>query len=73
MEKMHFARMDQGTVADFEVMKEVHERTLAKLPDKLFGLLNDLAKDTAYNITRKDHCLQAATRALRDNRDEEYV
>ena len=71
MEKMHFERMDQGTVADFEVMKEVHDRTLANLPDKLFGLLNDLAKDTAYNITRKDHCLQAATRALLDNRDEE--
>lgn len=73
MDKMHFTRMDQGTTADFEVLKEVHERTLANLPDKLFGLLEDLAQDTAYNITRKDHCLQAATRALRDNRDDEYV
>ncbi|MBT8543463.1 phosphohydrolase [Polynucleobacter paneuropaeus] len=73
MEKMHFTRMDEGTVADFQILKEVHEQTLVNLPDLLYGLLEDLAKDTSYNITRKDHCLQAATRALRDNRDEEYI
>ena len=73
MEKMHFTRMDEGTDADFQVLKRVHEQTLRNLPDRLFGLLRDLANDTAYNITRCDHCLQAATRALRDGRDEEYV
>ena len=73
MEKMHFTRMDRGTDEDFEVLKHVHERTLRDLPDRLFGLLNDLSKDTAYNISRYEHCLQAATRALRDGRDEEYV
>jgi predicted HD phosphohydrolase len=36
-------------------------------------MLDDLGRDTAYNITRRDHCLQAATRALRDARDDEYV
>ena len=36
-------------------------------------MLRDLSQDTAYNITRYDHCLQAATRALRDGKDEEYV
>jgi predicted HD phosphohydrolase len=70
---MHFTRMDEGTDADFQVLKHVHEQTLRLLPDSLFGLLRNLAKDTAYNITRYDHCLQAATRALRDGKDEEYV
>jgi predicted HD phosphohydrolase len=65
MEKMHFTRMDEGTDADFQVLKHVHEQTLRALPDRLFGLLGDLRKDTAYNITRYDHCLQTATRALR--------
>jgi predicted HD phosphohydrolase len=73
MEKMHFTRMDQGTDADFQVLKHVHERTLADLPDRLISLLNELKNDTAYNISRYDHCLQSATRALRDGRDEEYV
>jgi predicted HD phosphohydrolase len=73
MEKMHFARMDQGTDADFQILRQVHEQTLRDLPDRLFGLLHDLTNDTAYNITRYEHCLQTATRALRDDRDEEYV
>jgi predicted HD phosphohydrolase len=71
--KMHFTRMDQGTDADFQVLKRVHERTLQQLPGRLFALLDSLGHDTAYNITRRDHCLQAATRALRDGKDEEYV
>jgi predicted HD phosphohydrolase len=65
--------MDQGSDADFQVLQRVHERTLHELPDCLFGLLAGLGNDTAYNITRRDHCLQAATRALRDSKDEEYV
>ena len=71
--KMHFTRMDQGTDEDFKVLKRVHEQTLHELPDRLIRLLDSLGSDTAYNITRRDHCLQAATRALRDGKDEEYV
>jgi predicted HD phosphohydrolase len=72
-EKMHFTRMDQGTDADFQILKHVHERALRALPDRLFGMLDELGQDAAYNITRRDHCLQTATRALRDGKDEEYV
>jgi predicted HD phosphohydrolase len=46
---------------------------LLELPDRLLGLLDALGQDTAYSITRRDHCLQTATRALRDGKDEEYV
>lgn len=73
MEKMHFTRMDEGTKEDFELLKEVHERSLAALPDLLYKLLDDVGNDDFYNISRREHCLQAATRALRDNRDEEYI
>lgn len=73
MDKMHFTRMDEGTKADFELLEKVHERTLQELPDRLYALLNDVGKDNFYNISRREHCLQAATRALRDNRDEEYI
>lgn len=73
MEKMHFTRMDQGTDEDFQILKRVHERTLANLPDVLIGMVNDLSGDQAYNISRRDHSLQAATRALRDGADEELI
>jgi predicted HD phosphohydrolase len=72
-EKMHFTRMDQGTDEDFKILKRVHESTLKQLPDRLMGMLNDLSGDQAYNLNRKDHSLQTATRALRDGADEELI
>jgi len=72
-EKMHFTRMDQGTDEDFKIIKRVHESTLKQLPDRLMGMLNDLSGDQAYNLNRKDHSLQTATRALRDGADEELI
>lgn len=71
--KMHFRRMDEGTRADFEVMQRVHEQNLANLPGLLLGMLNNLEGDDAYPVNRLTHSLQTATRALRDNKDEEYV
>jgi len=70
---MHFRRMDDMTPGDFEVLKQVHEENLDHLPDLLLGLLDSLGGDEAYPVDRKTHSLQAATRALRDGRDEEYV
>ncbi len=71
--KMHFRRMDEGSDADFAVLQRVHEENIAKLPDLLIGLLANLVADEAYPVDRLQHSLQAATRALRDGRDEEYV
>ncbi len=74
MEKqMHFKRMDLGTAADFQLLKAVHERALTHLPDFLYKLLKCLDGDHAYNISRYEHSLQCATRALRDNASEELI
>jgi predicted HD phosphohydrolase len=73
MDKMHFSRMDQGTDEDFQILRQVHERTLENLPDRLLAMLKDISRNTAYNISRYDHSLQTATRAIRDGKDEEYV
>ena len=70
---MHFRRMDEGTDADFAVLARVHEENLTKLPDVLLGMLTSLRADEAYPVDRLTHSLQAATRALHDGRDEEYV
>jgi predicted HD phosphohydrolase len=71
--KMHFRRMDEGTDADFAVLARVHDENVRKLPDLLLGILSKLSADEAYPVDRLQHSLQAATRALRDGRDEEYV
>jgi len=72
-DQMHFRRMDQGSDADFAVLARVHEQNVAALPDLLMGMLTDLEADAAYPVDRCQLSLQAATRALRDGRDEEYV
>ncbi|HRI15347.1 MAG TPA: phosphohydrolase [Verrucomicrobiota bacterium] len=71
--KMHFHRMDDMTRDDFAILRRVHEQNLERLPDLLLSLLNSLGGDEAYPVDRLTHSLQAATRALRDGRDEEYV
>ncbi len=70
---MHFKRMDEMTGRDYKLLKRVHEQNLTRLPDLLLRFLNDLGGDEAYPVDRRTHSLQAATRALRDGRDEEYV
>jgi predicted HD phosphohydrolase len=73
VEKMHFTRMDQGSVQDFQILKAVHESTLAELPDRLMAIVNDLSADQSYNLNRQGHSLQAATRAMRDGAGEELI
>lgn len=57
MEKMHFSRMDQGSDEDFKILKRVHEKTLADLPDSLMTMVDDLSADQAYNLNRRGHSL----------------
>ena len=71
--KMQFHKMDDMTPSDFEILKKIHEENLDGLPDLLLRLLSDLGGDDEYPVDRLTHSLQAATRALRDGRDEEYV
>jgi predicted HD phosphohydrolase len=71
--RMHFRRMDEGTDFDFSILAAVHQRAVQQLPDLVLSLLTDLKGDQEYPIDRLAHSLQSATRALRDDREEEYV
>jgi predicted HD phosphohydrolase len=70
---MHFRRMDQGTDADFLVLKRVHTKNVAALPSLLLRMLTELKADEAFPVDRLTHSLQSATLAMRDGRDEEYI
>jgi len=71
--RMHFRHLDEATDQDLAVLADVHRRNVEELPDLVLGMLTDLGGDDAYPVDRREHSLQAATRALRDGRDEEYV
>ena len=69
-----FLRMQDGTREDYELL-ERHERDyVQELPERIFAALGML-KDSlgGYALSRFDHSLQCATRALKDGADDELV
>src|SRR5215210_4413143 len=66
--------MADGTKEDYDLLGRYEEEYTATLPDRLLEALDRLERSfTGYRVTRREHSLQSATRALRDGRDEEYV
>jgi predicted HD phosphohydrolase len=73
-ETVSFTRMADGTRADYELLERLEAGYLAALPDRLLAAVRALAQSfSGYRVTRYEHSLQSATRALRDGRDDEYV
>jgi predicted HD phosphohydrolase len=74
METVSFTRMEDGTKEDFELLERLEEGYLAELPDRLLVALEALRTSFAgYRVSRYEHSLQSATRAMREERSEEYV
>jgi predicted HD phosphohydrolase len=71
-----FTRMDEGDADDYALEREAFENstTVRDLPIRLLDHLKLLAGHTyGHHIDRLTHCLQAATRAQEDGRDDQYV
>ena len=69
-----FTRMADGTAADYALLARAEERFCETLPDRLLDAVRALQLSfSGYQVSRYEHSLQSATRALRDGRDEEYV
>jgi predicted HD phosphohydrolase len=66
--------MAEGTAEDYELLGRYEKDYVATLPDRLLAALDGLKRSFAgYQVSRYEHSLQSATRALRDGRSEEYV
>lgn len=69
-----FSRMDESTAADWQIIAGEFRQFSRALPDRILAHLKLLDGDYGgFPIDRYSHCLQTATLALRDGRDEEYV
>ena len=74
VEHASFGRMADGTEADYKIISKSNGVFFKTLPDRVLRHLELLADDYGgFAVTRLEHCLQTATRALHDGRDEEYV
>ncbi len=73
-EKATFTSMVEGTAEDWAIIGRHYPAFASALPARIISHLKLLDGDFGgFPIDRLEHCLQTATRAHRDNRDEEYV
>lgn len=73
-QRVTFRRMQDSTREDFEIIRPEAARFASGLPDRVLAHLRLLQGDfSGFPIDRYSHCLQTATLALKDGRDEEYV
>jgi predicted HD phosphohydrolase len=69
-----FTRMEDSTAAEWQVIGGEFMQFATTLPDRLMAHLKLLENDYGgFPVDRYTHCLQTATLALHDGRDEEYV
>jgi len=69
-----FTRMDACTKADWDLIVPEAMKMARSLPDRVLDHLRLLDGDFGgFPVDRLTHCLQTATLALNDGRDDEYV
>lgn len=70
----NYTQMAEETPADFELIRKAAQEYNRGFADRMLALLKALANlPMRHRIDVFQHCLQAATRALRDGADEETV
>jgi predicted HD phosphohydrolase len=69
-----FRRMEDGTREDYELLERAEREYIQALPDRLLAALRKLDQGLqGYPVTRLDHSLQTATRAVKDGADDELI
>ncbi len=69
-----FSHMENGTAEDWKIIADAFGSFAQKLPDRIIAHFKLLEGDCGgFPVDRLTHCLQTATLAHRDGRDEEYV
>lgn len=69
-----FLKMEDGTKEDYRLLERTEREYASRLADKILDGLGKL--DSAmegYRVSRLQHSLQTATRAMRDGADDEMV
>ena len=74
VDKATYSSMETSTASDWAIYRAKIPATLARMPDRLTQLLQDLATvDDGAPINGCDHSLQSATLAYKDDADDETV
>ena len=74
METVKFIEMKDGDKEDYELLAKFENEFIKGTADRLIRVLKGLDSSLGgYKISRFEHSLQTATRAVRDNASEEMI
>ena len=74
MERVRFREMKKGTKEDYLLLDRHEKKFVASTADRILNFMSTL-KNTleGYQVSRLEHSLQTATRALNDKADDEMI
>ena len=74
MEKVKFKQMKDGTKEEYLLLERHEKKFIEGTADRLINFMSSLSNTLeGYQITRMEHSLQTATRALNDKADDEMI
>ena len=74
MEKVKFVEMKDGDKEDYDLLAKFEDKYIEGTADRVIRILKSLDSSLGgYQVSMLEHSLQAATRALRDDADEEMI
>ena len=74
MNKVKFTEMKNGSKEDYLLLDKYEQKYINGTADRIIEFMKGLnATLDGYKITRLEHSLQTATRALKDNASEEMI
>ena len=74
MEKVKFTEMQHGDQEDYDLLTKFEDKYIEGTADRVIRILKNLDSSLGgYQVSRLEHSLQAASRALRDKADEEMI
>lgn len=75
MKTVNFTEMKNGTREEYQMLRKLELEYATHAPARIMEEMRKIATDTlpGYQITRLDHGLQAATRALREGADVDWI
>ena len=74
MEKVKFKQMKDGTKEEYLLLDKHEKKYIEGTADRIISFMSGLSNTLeGYQITRLEHSLQTATRALNDKANEEMI
>ena len=74
MEKVKFKQMKDGTKEEYLLLDKHEKKYIEGTADRLINFMGGLNNTLeGYQVTRLEHSLQTATRALKDKADDEMI